>query len=287
MSQAFGVREDELAAKIASLPLGGKEAKAVLMFSGEPVQGSLGIEASFAARVLSPFQNMVMNDYADHWHGAVGRRGKRPGEDQSMLLLTGLPRGSFGLELTKAASEEFFEEEQLADTLSRVTRLVEAAAASDSDFATKIVETDPRVLNNLKEFLGAISKNRAGLRLESGDFRCEMTPLKANEAFERVNATISVDADVEFRGTFSGITLSDLKFGFVTDSGQTLRGKVDSDVTQEQADKLGREFFNRTCTASLRKTVLTFKNGNERVTYVLKNLKDGPVSGPATNPASM
>ena len=96
MSVAYAEREAELEEQIAALPLGSREARTVLLFSGEPVQGSQGIDASFAGRVLEPFQSMVMADYADRWHGTVGSRGRRIGEGELRLLLTALPRGSFG-----------------------------------------------------------------------------------------------------------------------------------------------------------------------------------------------
>ena len=187
MSISFAEREQELKEKIAALPPGNKEARTILFFSGEPVQGSMGIDASFAGRVLQPFQSMVMADYGDRWHGMVGSRGRRPGEAQSRLLLTGLPRGSFGLELTRVDNDELFEEGQLADTLAHVTRLVEAAGRSDEDFAAQLDETAPRVIKNLREFLEVIAKGKAGLRLESGDFRCSLNPVEANEAFNRVS----------------------------------------------------------------------------------------------------
>ena len=127
------------------MPLGSKEAKAVLFFSGGPVQGSIGIDASFTGRVLEPFQSMVMADYADRWHGTVGSRGRRFGEEDSRLLLTALPRGSFGLELSRAEQDELFTEDQLADTLAHVTKLVESSARSDEDFAAELDQTEPRV----------------------------------------------------------------------------------------------------------------------------------------------
>lgn len=148
----------------------------------------MGIDASFAGRVLEPFQSMVMADYADRWHGVVGSRGRRHGEAQSRLLLTGLPRGSFGLELARADNDELFEEGQLADTLAHVTKLVASAGRSDEDFAAELDETAPRVIQNLREFLEVVAKGKAGPRLESGDFRCSMNPVEANEAFTRVLA---------------------------------------------------------------------------------------------------
>lgn len=273
MSVALAQRERELQEKIDALPLGNKEARTVLFFTGEPVQGSLGIDASFAGRVLEPFQNMVMADYADRWHGVVGSRGRRAGEAQSRLMLTGLPRGSFGLELTRADHDELFEEGQLADTLAHITRLVEAAARSDEDFAAQLDETAPRVIQKLREFLEVIAKGKAGLRLESGDFRCAMDPIQASEAFNRVAATITTPDDVKLTGLFEGVLLGDWKFNFVTDEGHQVGGKIDQNLTEEQVIELNRKFFNERCRASLVKTTVLFKNGRVRTTYTLKGLE--------------
>ena len=273
MSVSFAEREQELREKIAALPLGNKEARTILFFSGEPVQGSIGIDASFAGRVLEPFQSMVMADYADRWHGVVGSRGRRPGEAQSRLLLTGLPRGSFGLELARADNDELFEEGQLADTLAHVTRLVEAAGRSDEDFAAELDQTAPRVIQNLREFLEVIAKGKAGLRLESGDYRCSMNPIEANEAFNRVAATITRPEDVEISGVFKGVLLESWKFDFVTEENHSVGGKIDENLTEEQVVALNRQFFNERCVASLLKTTVLFKNGRVRTTHTLKGLE--------------
>lgn len=272
MSVAFAEREQEIREKLQALPLGNKEARTILFFSGEPVQGSMGIDAAFAGRVLEPFQSMVMADYADRWHGVVGSRGRRPGETQSRLLLTGLPRGSFGLELTRAENDELFEEGQLADTLAHVTRLVEAASRSDEDFAAELDATAPRVIQNLRAFLEVIAKGKAGLRLETGDFRCTMNPIQANEAFNRVAGTITSDEAVEMAGVFKGVLLESWKFDFVTDENHSVGGKIDENLTEEQVIGLNREFFNERCLAALLKTTVLFKNGRVRTSYTLTGL---------------
>jgi hypothetical protein len=278
MSVALAEREEELQKKLAALPLGHKEARTVLFFSGEPVQGSMGIDASFAGRVLEPFQNMVMADYADRWHGVVGSRGRRSGEAQSRLLLTALPRGSFGMELTRADSDELFEEGQLADTLAHVTRLVEAAARSDEDFAAELDETAPRVIQKLREFLEVIAKGKAGLRLESGDFRCTMNPLQASDAFNRVAGTITSDEEVQVPGVVKGVLLESWKYDFVTEENHSVSGKIDENLTEEEVIALNRRFFNERCLASLLKTTVLFKNGRVRTTYTLKGLEALPDS---------
>jgi len=277
MAAAFIERERELEEEIASIPLGTKEAKTVLFFSGEPVQGSEGIDASFAGRVLEPFQSMVMADYADRFHGVVGTRGRRAGEADSRLLLTALPRGSFGLELTKAENDEIFEEDQLADTLAHVTRLIESAAKSDENFAIELNETAPRVIQNLRSFLEVVASGNAGLRLESGDSRCTMDPIRATEAFERVSATISQTETAPMRGVFKGVLLESWRFDFLDEDGHKISGKIDENLTADQVAQLNHDFFNQCCVAVLEKTTVLFRNGRRRTTYILKNLE--PIKG--------
>ena len=273
MSVGLAQRERELTDALAELPLGEREARTVLLFSGDPVQGSMGIDASFAARVLEPFQKMVMADYADRWHGVVGDRGRHAGESQSRLLLTGLPRGSFGLELTRAENDELFEEGQLADSLAHVSKLVESAARSDEDFAAEIDQTAPRVIQNLREFLEVIAKGKAGLRLETGDFRCEMNPAEAYEAFGRVDATTTREEPVTLPGLLQGVLLESRRFDFVTDDNLRISGKLDEGLTKEQAIGMNREFFNGRCVASLLKVTVRFKNGRERSSFILRRLE--------------
>jgi hypothetical protein len=273
MGLAFGEKEEELQEQINALPLGNKEARTVLFFSGEPVKGSMGIDIGFTGRVLEPFQNMVMADYADRWHGVVGSRGRRFGEGDSRLLLTALPRGSFGLELTQAESSELFAEPQLADTLAHVTKLVESATKSDEDFATELNETAPRVIQNLRQFLEVVSRGKAGLRLESGDFRCSISPDEAVAAYSRVASTTTSDATIQLQGVLKGVLLDSWKFDFVSDDGLKINGKLDDNLDEDRVAELNRSFFNKVCVASLTKTTVLFKNGQARTTYTLTDLK--------------
>jgi hypothetical protein len=272
MSISMEERLKEIQAKIDALPMGNKEARTVLFFSGEPVQGSLGIDAGFASRVIDPFQSMVMADFADHWRGGLGERGKRIGEADSRLLLTGLPRGSFGLELTRAENNDFFAEDQLADTLAHVIRLVDSAARSDEDFASELDATAPRVIQNLKQFLEVVAKGKAGLQMESGDFRCILTPFQANEAFNRVAGTLTRDKEIHISGVFRGTLLDSWRFNFIAEDGQKISGKIDENLTDEEAKNLTIQYLNKRCRASFVETTVDFKNGRERITYILQDI---------------
>ena len=126
VSMAYKSKLEEVEKQIRELPpLGQKEARTTLYFSGGPVVGSEGIDSLFASNVLSPFQNMVMEDYSSRVNGrSNGKRGKVKNANESRLLLVGLPRGSFGLELVKAENETLLDEMQLGETLAYITELV-------------------------------------------------------------------------------------------------------------------------------------------------------------------
>jgi hypothetical protein len=53
---------------------------------------------------------------------------RRVGENESRLLLTALPQGSFGLELTKADNDQLFEEDQLSVADLGTSQLTHGAA---------------------------------------------------------------------------------------------------------------------------------------------------------------
>ncbi len=277
MSQALSVREQGLNEQVRALPLGKKESRAVLFFSGEPVTGSIGIDAAFAGRVIEPFQKMVAADFAYRWHHHSRARGRVLGESNSRLMLTGLPRGSFGLELSAVPSDDFFAEDELADSLSHVTRMVEASARSDEDFASELTETAPRVVQNLKSFLDVVSKAKAGLRLESGDLRCEMSATQALRAYERVAETNTTEEMVRSVGTFRGVLLGSWMFNFTTSSGEDIAGRISQDLSEDQVVEFDRKYLNQSCTATFLKTLVSFRNGRNRVSYQLTNVEpDSP-----------
>src|SRR5436309_8396497 len=121
MGPGLRQRKEELARELQTLPAAGKQPRTVLFFTGQPVVGTRGIDAEFAAKVLEPFLEMVKTQYAATKHGNVGARGPRRDEAEAKLLLTGLPRGSFGLELSQPEPQDLFTGEHLGDVLVRLT----------------------------------------------------------------------------------------------------------------------------------------------------------------------
>ncbi len=274
MSYSFKQKEAELMHKIEKIPVDKKDTKVVLLFSGNPVMGSTGIDVAFIGKVTVPFQNMVTAEYSHIVNGRVGGRGQLNNKNESRLFLTALPRGSFGIELSKLDANDLFEDDQLSDSLSHVTRLIASSSKSDEDFAAELEGATLRTIVSLKEFLKAISDDQAGVAIESGGIRCELTQIEVKNAFDRVSHTRTTEDDKTIDGTFMGLLLDSWKFDFADDRGTAITGKIDENITKEQATEYIVKYFNKPCRAILKEGKIIFKNGREKITYILQSLQD-------------
>ena len=99
-------RIEMLQNELDQLPDEQDDSKVTLLFYGEPVVGSVGIDAEFTVKTLFPFQQMVSAAYNDRRSGSLGKRGVIKNKNASSLVLTALPKGSFGFELTHIKNEE-------------------------------------------------------------------------------------------------------------------------------------------------------------------------------------
>ena len=268
MSPALKQRRADFETALKALPPPARQPRTVLFFAGGPVLGTRGIDAQFAANVLDPFLQMVKSQYAASKHGAVGARGVRRGESEARLLLTGLPRGSFGLELSQPDSEDFLAAEQLADVLVQLTRVIESAGKDDESFAFALDEVTPRVLERLKQFFKVASDNGARVRVVSGDLECDLTETAVAQAFERVSAADTEEDTVNVPGIFRGATLDTWRFDFRADAGEHISGHLGDEVTDEEAVQMIHRTDQR-CIATLKQTVVKTRTGTLRTRYEL------------------
>jgi hypothetical protein len=273
MSRSLQLKMDRLREELDKIPLDQQDTRVVLLFHGKPVKGSLGIDAGFLGRVTAPFQNMVTAEFAHRVLGKVGARGQLNKQDESRLYLTALPRGSFGVELSKLDSSDLFESQHLADSLTHVTRLIESTTKSDEDFAAELDGTTPRTIQNLKDFFKAIADDQAGVQIETGGIRATLEPETVKRGYERVSGTETQEEEIALNGISKGILLDSWRFDFAIDSGPTITGTIDESLTEDQLEALNNLYFNKPCRAILRKGKVLFKNGRERISYVLLNIE--------------
>lgn len=272
MSLALQKRRASLEQELRQTPAGPPKPRTVLFFAGPPVLGAQGIDAHFAAAALQPFLEMVKTQYSAQKHGRVGARGPRKNESEAKLLLTGLPRGSFGLELSQPQPTDFVTAEQLSDALVKLTEVLASAADTDERFAFSLDRVSPRVLPRLKDFLDVVANENACLRVESGDLKVEISQDRVAAARDRVGAAKSTDQTVEVEGVFRGATLDSWRFDFRKSEGETIAGRI-ADETKDSDVEAMLPLTNQTCRATLREITITTRDGTRRRRYELLGLK--------------
>lgn len=273
MSVSLNQKKKNLLEQLEKIPVDKKDTKVVLMFSGNPVRGSQGIDAAFIGKVTIPFQNMVTAEFAHRVDGQVGKRGQLNKQNESRLFLTALPRGSFGIELSKLESNDLFEDDYMADSLSHITKLIESSSKSDEDFASELDGTTPRTIQSLKDFIKVVSDDQAGVTIESGGIRCELNPNEVKTAYDRVSGTITSEEETTVKGVLKGFLLESWKFDFIDEAGKTITGRIDENLTQDKVSEYFTSYFNKPCQAVLKEGKVLFKNGRERISYILSSIE--------------
>jgi hypothetical protein len=275
LSFAIESRRKSLEEEMAQASPEPAKPRTVLFFAGPPVMGSRGIDAKFATDVLGPFLEMVKTQYSAQKHGRVGARGPRRGENEARLLLTGLPRGSFGLELSQPQAEDFIAAEQLSDTLVRLTEVIAAAADTDERFSVSLDHVSPRVLPRLKDFLAVVASNNAYLGVESGELKVELPVNRLEAALERVGSAKTTDRVVTLDGTFRGATLDSWRFDFRADGEphEVISGRIADEVDDDAVTAM-IQLTTKSCQAKLREITVTTSDGASRKRYELLALEE-------------
>jgi len=278
MGPALKQRREEFDMQARQLPSAAPAPRAVLFFTGDPIEGSKGIEVEFMTKVLEHFQQMVKTQYAFTKHGRIGDRARQPGGTEAKLLLTGTPRGSFGLELSQPRASDLFTSTQLSATLVRLTQLIKAAGEDDETFGVELEDVTPRVLGRLRRFFKVLADSKTALRLESGDLSVRLDKERVTQAADRVAAVETKPEMVELRGQFRGATLDTWRFDFRTEAGQSISGRLADELSEPEA-ALMNGFTNQECVGTFNRISITARGGLPKERYELVAIR--PASGNA------
>lgn len=272
MEPQFKNRVERIRAELAKLPVSGAAAQTVLFFTGPSVQGSRAIDAELVAESLGPFLEMVKIQYVATKHGSVGERGPLRDENEARLMLTGTPRGSFGLELSAPETDDLFPNELLSEVLVRITRLLEGASRSDEDFLLALDDIAERTLAKAPAFFDVLTKFGADLTMQTGDIRFALSQNDIARASQRVHASKSSEEDIKLAGVFRGAVLDRWRFDFRSEDGTVLSGRIDPGRSEEDVSAW-LQLANEKCVALIRQVTRIAPSGATRNTHVLVDLQ--------------
>lgn len=216
-------------------------AKVALYFGGDPVVGSMGIQAEFGTTTLSNFQDLITKVWAAADTG-LAPMGPIPDKAASHLHITNLVHGSFGflLEEIDEQGEPMFETplRQAADRA--VTYIASFAAENENTFVNAIEDIDRRVFKSLRDFFSVVYKGKATVRIVEGDVDQRLDRVAVERAWVRVEAA-DVDEDTPaMEGRLLGVIPIGRRFEF--DAGdRIIKGKVGERFSQSYLERMATE----------------------------------------------
>lgn len=213
---------------------GTRPAETDLVFYGDPVIESEGIDAAFASDVISSYQDLVAKVYAARESILLGS-GPIRDEHLSHLHVTGVIHGSFGFQLRELVPPKppqpslFGDETSLFAAVEAVAELVDAAGKDDEAFVDLAQDLNPRIHEAIRRFFDVVSKAGASFRLSTFNRSMEFGYDRIGSAVERVSVTFQDENDMRILGTFLGVLGGSRTFEHQTEK-ETIRGKAAPNV---------------------------------------------------------
>lgn len=173
-----------------------QKASIALLFSGDPVQGSRGIGASFAGKAVNLFQELVSKQFANLEQGIMAPVGPVPFRGSSDLLVTDVARGSFGVVLEEADRNESLTNSELQVAVHKVAEDIKQTAQTDATaFEEFVGDVDSRYFSALGQLFKLLDDSKATIRMVDHDQEIELDSQSVHRGRERTDMTIVDDDD--------------------------------------------------------------------------------------------
>jgi hypothetical protein len=247
-------------------------ARAAIFLRGGGVEDSLGIRAALAGEALIQYERMFIEQALHDEREAArqaGRQRRRRGTAAPGLLLTGTPRGSFGLEFVAQPTDGGTLLGIHAQSLRHVAEALTRVAGSTSESLEMTIASIPaRVLPPLRNFLTALASHGAELRLAFPDLPARTPPAgQLQNASELLEREVKQEV-IDILGVFCGVTRESGMFDLKTREGEVITGTVADELVEEDLERIDA-LTNQECVASLQKTTFRRVMGPATATYVL------------------
>ncbi|WFB67093.1 hypothetical protein [Chryseobacterium sp. WX] len=246
------------------------------LFSGDAVNGSDGIKSTFVSKITPPVQGLVQSQLALNKYGKVGKRGRARRKGKNDLYITGLPKGSFGIELTRIDYDEndLYDLVDTSEAMKDVINLIKQTAESDESFKIVLENTPKRNLNNLKKLFQEIANEKSILKMDSGELHVELTREQVDAAARRVSDAVEDENDIVLNAIFRGLLLNSNRFEILDEEGNSISGTISTELDEDTLIEYDRLFLNRECAIHLKEYKIKYAAGNERIEYELLEIKE-------------
>ncbi|MDN4013689.1 hypothetical protein QX233_14520 [Chryseobacterium gambrini] len=245
------------------------------LFSGNAVYGSDGIKSTFVSKITQPVQGLVQTQLAINKYGKVGKRGRTKKKVKNDLYLTGLPKGSFGIELTRIDYDEhdLYDLVDTSEAMKDVINLIKNTALEEDLFSEIIEKTPKRNLSNLKKFLQEVVNENSILKMDSGEVHVELSNEQVNKAYRRISTVIENEDEIIIEGVLRGMLLDSNKFEILDTEGKPISGYINNELDEETLIEYDRLYLNQNCKIHLRVYYINYASKQEKIEYELLEIE--------------
>jgi hypothetical protein len=255
-----------------------RRAKVALYFGGEPVIGSIGVQARFGTNALGTFQDLLSKVWGATERGQLSAMGPIKDKLASQLHITNLVHGSFGFLLEELDEEgEPLFETSLSKAADQVADYIASFAGEDERrFSQTIEEMNPRVFQSLRNFFGSIYRGKATFRLVEGERDERFDHLAVERAWHRAEESSVEEDRTQVEGRLLGIIPMRRRFEFEPDgAARIIEGKVGEQFSHTYLERISTEqFAGRRWRAFLDRRVVTKVGRQPYEAYTLLELEE-------------
>ncbi len=245
--------------------------QATITFRGNPVVGTHGIFADFAANAAGAFAASI-SAIAASLSDNLKYMGPIPNRQENQLLITGTAIGSFGFvfEVPKTNTDTLFPGSSDAEmALEKLQTLFASSLEGDDDDLTELVEEiHPRAVAKVIEFLNILKTNHAWCALAFKEKKFRFSSFKDIEkSLSRLDLDNINEAEEKHKGRFQGVLPTSRTFEFK--EGDTLiKGKIGANI--KDPNILNTEYLGKNITVIFQ----TIQVGEGKPRYILKDITD-------------
>lgn len=234
-------RRDALTREIEDLehtPL--SAASVSLLFEGEPVHGSYGIDSAFAGAAVTQYDALIQC--------LAGKRSARQ-QLERRLLLTDVIHGSCGVELAEA--QDSIVPSQLAEAVEQASTIFSAATRDERDVRAAMGDAAPEAILAARRFMSTIGDHNASMRIVSSREDIHMTNKQISRAHDCLRS-MSVGEKIErLTGIFGGVLPFRRTFDFKPDNDRAISGKLADTIVVDELIRLCK----RPCHVTVRSAI--------------------------------
>ena len=264
----------DLKEELENLTTDSEDVDVQLLFSGDAVIGSAGIETQFLSNFLKPFQNLVDLEVLRYCDPSKIDKCHLSKVKRSKLYISEVARGSFGVRLTKPEQYDLLDLNQTNESVEHIINTIQDLI-NDEQYIDQLIEQSCfRIIDNFHKMLKILYKASSHLEISSSNIGHYFSKDDITIALSRINSVEFDEFPQVINGRLRGILLDSQTFEVIDNEGKQIKGGISDDLTEGELKNYAIEFTDKECEIHYIEVITKKANGKEKIEYILQKIRN-------------